>query len=275
MLKNPVYCGLTVFNRTSHIKKGTHGADRDICRSNPEEKWLTAPGLHAAIITQEQFDQAQSIRIGKDMPQFHLQSGVIRNQFAGILTCAKCGRTLVTSVSAKGGPYIYCRTPDCSAMAKERYVESYLLISLEQELSRMELTDHPDFTDDLAAADRQIAALEQELRKAEAKKPRLYSFLEDGTYTRDIFMERMALTEKEISSITDRLHSARSFRASLESSNPEALKNQLQSVLSLWPESTPAARNNLLKTIISSAEYQKEKKTKPTDFSISLTLRRF
>lgn len=38
MLRNPVYCGLTVYNRRSHTKKGHHGADHNITRANPEEK---------------------------------------------------------------------------------------------------------------------------------------------------------------------------------------------------------------------------------------------
>lgn len=275
MLRNPVYCGLTVFNRMSHTKKGSHGSDRNICRSNPEEKWLVAPGLHEAIISKEQFDQAQSIRRGKDMPQFHLQSGIVRNQFAGVFHCARCGRPLVTSIAAKGGPYVYCRTPDCSAMVKERYLEEYILSALEDELCRLEVSGALDFAEDIVAADQRIAALESELLKLDTKKSRLYSFLEDGVYTRDVFMERMALAEKELSALTTRLQSARSFRASLSSGDPEALKHQINTVLSLWPESSPAARNNLLKSLIASAEYHKLKKSKPKDFTVTLTLHRF
>ena len=275
MLRNPVYCGLTVFNRTRHVKKGTHGSDRNITRSNPEENWLVAPGLHEPIITREQFEKAQNIRRGRDMPQFHLQSGVVHNQFAGILHCAKCGRPLVTSVAAKGGPYVLCRTPDCSAMAKERYVEEYLLNALEDELHRLELAGDTDLTADLAAADHQIQVLQAELQKSAAKKSRLYAFLEDGLYDRSTFMERMALAEKEASDLTARLEAARQQRAAIEASSTAALRDNLSTALALWPESTPAARNYLLKSLISHAEYSKPKKSKPQDFQITLTLRHF
>jgi hypothetical protein len=258
-----------------HTKKGSHGADRNICRSNPEEKWLVAPGLHEAIITKEQFNLAQDIRRGKDMPQFHLQGGVVRNQFAGVIRCAKCGRPLVTSVSAKGGPYILCRTPECSSMAKERYVEEYLISALDAELHRLELAGDTDMTEDLAAADLQLQLLQSDLQKAQAKKTRLYSFLEDGLYDRATFMERMALAEKEISSLTSRIETAAANRAAIESSSTAELKSKLETALTLWPESSPAARNNLLKSLISDAEYYKDKKTKPRDFQITLSLRRF
>lgn len=275
MLRNPVYCGLITFNRTRVVKKGAHGSDRNISRSNPEDKWLVAPGLHEAIISKEQFEQAQNIRRGKDMPQFHLQGGSIHNQFAGIFRCAKCGRSLVTSISAKGGPYILCRTPDCSAMAKEIYVEEYLINALEAELHRLQFSGSTDFTADLAAADHQIQILQAEIQKNAAKKTRLYSFLEDGIYDRATFMERMALAEKDLSHLTADLEAAKQHRAAIDASNSAALIDHIQTALTLWPESSPASRNALLKSLIADAEYTKEKKTKPRDFQISLTLRRF
>lgn len=275
MLRNPVYCGLTVYNRNRHTKKGSHGADRNIVRANSEDKWLVAPGLHEAIITREQFDHAQGIRKGKDMPQFHLQGGVVRNQFAGILRCAKCGKPLVTSIAAKGGPYVLCRTPDCSAMAKQIYVEEYLLTALRAELERLELSEDADLSPDLAAADQQIQILQAEIKKANAKKTRLYSFLEDGLYDRDTFMDRMALTEKELSGLTTRLQTAKDRRAAILASDTTRLKEQLQTALTLWPESSPSARNNLLKSLLADAEYFKEKKSKPKDFKITINLRHF
>lgn len=275
MLRNPVYCGLTVFNRMRHTKKGYHGADRNICRSNPEDKWLVAPGLHEAIITKEQFAHAQDIRRGKDMPQYHLQGGVIRNQFAGVFRCAKCGKPLVTSISAKGGPYILCRTPECSAMAKSVYVEEYLLSALETELRKLEYADRADLTADLTAADQQISMLEAEIQKAQAKKTRLYSFLEDGLYDRTTFMERMALAEKELSGLTARLQKATSRRDAIAASDTEALRHQLETALTLWPEADATTRNTMLKSLIADAEYTKEKKSKPKDFTINLTLRHF
>jgi len=275
MLRNPVYCGLTVFNRMRHTKKGTHGADRNICRANPEEKWLVAPGLHEAIISKDQFALAQNIRQGKDRPQFHMQGGVIMNQFAGIFHCSKCGRVMVTASASKGGPRLYCRTPGCSAAAKVEYIEEALLLSLEQELDRLRISDSVDLTSDLFAAEQQIQTIEAELKKAETKKTRLYDFLEDGIYDRSTFMDRMAKAEKEISSLTHRLTAARSNLDAIASSDTAELQSQLETYLTLWPESTPAARNNLLKSLLSEATYTKEKKTKPQDFQITLTLRRF
>lgn len=275
MLRNPVYCGLTVYNRMRHTKKGSHGSDRNITRANPEDKWLVAPGLHEAIISNEQFAHAQDVRRGKDQPQFHMQSGVIRNPFAGVLTCSRCGHFLVTAAASKNGPHLYCRTNDCCARAKQIYIEEYILDALEQELSRLQLADDVDLTADLAAADQQIQFLQAEIQKTQAKKTRLYTFLEDGIYDRATFMERMALAEKELNALSSRLRSAQDHRAAIETSDTAALKANISTALSLWPESTPEAKNQLLKSLIARAEYHKEKKSKPRDFQITLTLNRF
>ena len=275
MLRNPVYCGLVVFNRMRHTKKGSHGADRNITRSNPEEKWLVAPGLHEAIISKEQFDLAQNIRRGKDRPQFHLQGGKINNQFAGVFRCSGCGKYLQTASASKCGPQLYCKTPGCSASARVSYVEEYLLDALHAELHRLELAGDTDLTADLATADQQITTLQAEIQKAQTKRTRLYGFLEDGLYDRATFMERMALAEKDLAALNARLTKAEAHRAAIESSNTAALRANLETALTLWPESDQPTRNNLLKSLIADAEYTKLKKSKPRDFQITLTLRRF
>ena len=275
MLRNPVYCGLTVFNRNSHTRKGYHGADRNIVRANPEEKWLVAPGLHDSIITKEQFDLAQSIRQGRVYPRMNIQDGTIKHQFAGIFRCSKCGRNLFTLNAAKGGPYIACYTPGCSAMVKERYMESHIIAALTAELNRLEAEEKHDHAADLSTVQQEIDILTAELQKLEVRKSRLYTFLEDGTYDRDTFKDRMSKAEEEQQAIAERLEKAKKKHGTITASNTEALRERLENALSLWPSASPQARNSLLKSVIADAVYTKEKKSKPTDFSVALTLQAF
>ena len=275
MLRNPVYCGLTVFNRYSHTKKGMHGADRNIVRANPKDKWLVAPGLHDAIITQEQFDLAQDIRQGRVFPRMNIQDGSIKHQFAGILRCSKCGRNLFTLASSKGGPYLACYTPGCCAMAKERYIEGHIITALTAELNRLEAEEKQNPAADHEAIQQEIDILEAELQKIEVRKSRLYAFLEDGTYDRDTFKTRMSKAEEEQQTVTERLEKAKRKRKAITASNTAALRERLENALSLWPSSTPQIRNGLLKSVIADAVYTKEKKTAPTDFFVDITLQDF
>lgn len=272
MLRNPVYCGLTVFNRYSHTKKGTHGADRNIVRANSEDKWLVAPGLHDAIITKEQFKQAQDIRQGRVYPRMNIQDGTIKHQFAGIFRCSKCGRNLFTLVSAKGGPYLACYTPDCCAMVKERYMEEHIITALTAELNRLDLQDKADITANLEMIEQTIETKKAKLRRLEIVKSNLYAFLEDGTYDRDTFKKRMEKAETEETALQAELNEALTKKEATLSADKAKLKERLETALSLWAESSPQARNQLLKSVIADAVYTKEKKSKPRDFSVDLTL---
>jgi len=272
MLRNPVYCGLTVFNRYSHTKKGTHGADRNIVRANSEDKWLVAPGLHDAIITKEQFNQAQDIRQGRVYPRMNIQDGTIKHQFAGIFRCSKCGRNLFTLASSKGGPYIACYTPDCCAMVKERYMEEHIITALTAELNRLDLQECSGASVNLELIDQTIETKRAKLRRLDTVKSNLYAFLEDGTYDRDTFKKRMEKAETEEAALQAELKDALSKKDAAVSADKKELKKRLENALSLWAESSPQTRNHLLKSVIADAVYTKEKKSKPRDFSVELTL---
>lgn len=273
MLRNPVYTGMIVFNRRRHTKKGMHGADRNIIRDNPQEKWLIAPGLHDPIITEEQFDMAQNIRQGRSRPS--KQDGKIHHTLAGVLQCSQCGRNLFTLTSAKGGPYVACYTPGCCAMAKEQYVEEYILNALEDEMHRLEAPEAKDTRDDAARLKQTIKVLERELLKNETKKSRLYGFLEDGIYDRSTFLDRMSKAESEAQDLRARMQAAKDELDALDGTDIKKLHDAIQTALALWPESDAPARNMLLKSIISKAVYFKDKKTKPRDFRIDISLRNF
>ena len=88
-------------------------------------------------------------------------------------------------------------------------------------------------------------------------------------------MDRMALAEKELFGLTARLQKATSRRDAIAASDTEALRHQLETALTLWPEADATTRNTMLKSLIADAEYTKEKKSKPKDFTINLTLRHF
>ena len=268
LLRNPVYTGKTVFNRNRHTKKGAHGADRNIVRANPQEKWLIAEGLHEAIISQETFDRAQAVRQDRYVPSS--QDGTVHNQFAGVFRCAVCGKNMQTLTAAKGGPYLACLTVGCCSMAKTRYVEEALLNALEKKLEALRYQPEHDHTEDLANMKRTIVVLDNELGRNSARRSKLYDLLEDGIYDRATFLDRMERSTKEAENIQLRLADARSKLEALEKANSRNLETAIETALTLWPESDAAGRNALLKSILGNSEYSKAKKTKPRDFTLYL-----
>ena len=268
MLRNPVYTGKTVFNRNSHVKKGTHGADKNIIRANPQDKWLVAEGLHEAIISQEEFDRAQTVRKTRYVPS--RQDGTIHNQFAGIFRCSVCGKNIQTLTAAKGGPYMACLTPGCCAMAKEVYVEELLLETLEHNLADFRLRPSNDLTQEIASATQEVTSLQKELERNTGRRARMYDLLEDGIYDRATFLSRMEQNEADAEKITARLKAAKEKLDRTRKADVAKLADAIENALSLWPESNAAERNKLLKEILLISDYTKQKKSKPKDFTISL-----
>ncbi|WP_374706358.1 recombinase family protein [Deefgea piscis] len=100
VLKNPVYAGLTVFNRTNNA-----GNNR------PVDEWIITPS-HAGIITQDLFDNAQ-ILIGQRAPAAEGGSPHSNFVFTGILRCGDCGAAMqVESATGRNKTYHYynCRS---------------------------------------------------------------------------------------------------------------------------------------------------------------------
>lgn len=268
LLRNPVYAGKTVFNRYRHIKKGSHGADRNIIRANPQDKWLIADGLHEAIISQEEFDRAQTVRQMRYVPS--RQDGTVHNQFAGVFRCSVCGKNIQTLAATKGGPYVACVTPGCCAMAKEVYVEELLLEALNRQLSEFRLNPGNDLSSAISDAKHEIEVINAELEKNESRKSRMYDLLEDGIYDRETFLSRMERNENEANDIRARLRSAEERLSAAQKADTRRLADAIENALSLWPESDAATRNRMLKEILLPSEYSKKKKTKPKDFAITL-----
>lgn len=268
LLRNPVYAGKTVFNRYRHIKKGYHGADRNIVRANPQDKWLIADGLHEAIISQEEFDRAQTVRQRRYVPS--RQDGTVHNQFAGVFRCSVCGKNIQTLTAAKGGPYMACLTPGCCAMAKEVYVEELLLETLDRHLSELRLHPEKDLSTTIADAKQAIEVLQAELERNESRKTRMYDLLEDGIYDRPTFLSRMERNETEAKDIRTRLLAAEEKLSAAQKADTKHLADAIENALTLWPESDASTRNHLLKEILLVSEYSKEKKSKPKDFTLSL-----
>ena len=67
----------------------------------------------------------------------------------------------------------------------------------------------------------------------------------------------------------------RSWRAlrEVQCSNPALLAQRIRAVLDAYGTADPAGKNALLKSVLDTVWYQKEKKTKPSDFQLTFTLR--
>lgn len=92
ILKNPVYIGKVVWDRTKHVRKGARGNPKHITIQQTRDHWVIVDGLHPAIIDKELFGQVQDIMAGRYIPPAN--DGTIKSPLAGLVKCAVCGRNM-------------------------------------------------------------------------------------------------------------------------------------------------------------------------------------
>ena len=174
-----------------------------------------------------------------------------------------------------GEPYLLCTTKGCTAGAKFEYVEERMVELLYDELARLRLLIDSGAAPNVDTLEAALAAAQREQERVQARIPRQYESLEDGTYDRSTFRSRLDAAEKELAELASK-------RADLERqiderrrSDPRKAAAALENLVQLYPTMSPADKNSALKALGVEVTYTKEKKTKPRDFTLELQLRDF
>ena len=160
-------------------------------------------------------------------------------------------------------------------MTKLEYVEKALLDQLAQMLDEMETKSGTAETgvSNIEMLEKRLAAVRKELAVAEKRKRALYEFLEDGTYSRTEFRERMETAKKRVAELERQEQDMRLELDAANNRNPERLSEALRTVLKEYWTADVATRNAMLKGIIQIVWYSKERKTKPMEFSLEIVLK--
>lgn len=271
ILRNPTYVGKIVWNQKKHIRKGAKGNLKHITIYQPRDQWTITDGLHPAIVDKELFDRVQDIMDGRYIPKRN--DGTVRSPLVGLVKCVNCGQNMQRMVM-KRQPYLLCTKPGCCASTQFHLVEESILDHLRDALARLTI-EQPAERELREAPIQQTAleAIQKELAAAQRQKNRLYELLELGEYDIPTFRERMAAVRDKISSLEKRESEIDRQMTETKMSDPKALAARIQAVLDAYGTADVAGKNALLKSVIQAAWYEKQKKTLPTDFSLTVQLR--
>lgn len=197
ILHNRHYIGQVFYNRRQKVVTVENGEKRNRRFFMPEEEWIIAEGKHPAIIDRELFEKAQAIlnknpRIGHDR--------VLLNQYAGILVCAKCGKTMVRHPYRCAETRIECRTkPMCFKSARMDDVTAALIVALEQsELPELKAKLNNGDGEAVKIQQRHLAKLEDQMDQYHKQEEKQYDLLETGVYTQAKFEERNAALRQKM-----------------------------------------------------------------------------
>lgn len=270
ILDNPVYVGKIRWNRTNTVKTGVGEQRRRVVVYNTADRWTIIDGKHPAIIDQDLWDEVQARRKSR---YFYIDNKHVASPLAGLVRCTKCGRGCNMQGKNKGVAYLLCPTPGCTAGAKFELVEQAVLLQLQEIARGLEISLSRQAPPDTAALEKELAQTREQLGRLSGRRDRLYTFLEDGTYTREIFAQRMAVLSEDEERLRGRIEELEGkVRTELGRDKRKQLE-RLKEVLANYQEASLAGKKDLLQSIVAVIYYTKKKKTKPADFSIEVVLR--
>lgn len=174
-------------------------------------------GKHKGIISEEQFEKAQKIAMSTKPPV--KKEVKMINPLAGMLVCCDCGSAMamLNYGNYRGGKTEprYQHKPKVKCKKKSllvRVVLDAFVEELNKNIADLELKMKSDNNQaELIRHVEVIETMETELAKTERKKRRLFDSWEadDGTYTRDEFIERKQMYNQEIESLKARIAEAK------------------------------------------------------------------
>ncbi len=272
ILKNPTFCGKIVWNQKQHIRKGTKNNEKHITIYNPPDKWTIVDGMHPAIIDEETWNKAQEILKSRYRRPFF--DGNIKNPLAGILYCAKCGLLMQRqpNLNRIDMEYILCTTKGCCASSRLDYVIDAVLQGVRNELDQLILEKQQGIIRPGVDYSEAIKATERELSSTQSQKDKLHDFLEQGVYDTSTFMERMGKLTKRINYLKDTIDDLKNRQSSQNAIDYDKTISKIKDALKAYETSDEAHKNQILKDIISHAEYYKEKGWKPHQFKVSVEI---
>lgn len=263
ILKNPTYTGKLRWSYRPMVKSMV-GGKRTVSFPLNDAPQLV-DGLHEAIISEELYRDAETImrfRSKAPVPK----NTQIRNPLAGLLFCSQCGRSMERRQFQHGRDMVMCPNKDCSTKGSVLdETEAALLSLLRLWLSDYEVrvrTTAPTSFHDPESTEAEISRLNQSMSTLKKQMDTLYTLVEQGVYTPDLFLERSKTLSAQMTQVSSELETARSrMTASLKlrKSIIEFIPH-VEHVLEVYPTLTdPAEKNSLLKEVLDKVLYTKTK----------------
>lgn len=219
-------------------------------------------GKHEAIISDELFNAAQD---RKGTVTKEKVDTTLKNPFAGLIKCKKCGGAIAMRIHRKNGivtrkDRYYCRTGIyCDNKSSNAEVVQALIVkALKQHLEdfKVQLTNNDDSY--LKIQENVIQNMVVEVSELEKRKDDLYEFLEAKIYSPQEYIMRKEKYEKEIEQLKERIKKAKA-----EMQVPIDYEEKYYSLFEALnamenPLVNAKVKNTLLKNVIEVIYYEKD-----------------
>ena len=281
ILENPVYIGKIKWNARKVVK--VYKGDK-LIKTRPRNKdYILVQGLHEPIIDEETWNKVCAKRSINKAPVSGEQ--VVKNPLCGIIYCAKCGSKMIRRpyTNKTKEPTIYCGNPKCNNISSKLcYVEEKIIEGLRNWLKdyKFEIKEHIAMNrqNKIKSIEQTILSLEAELKKENDKLLSIFNYLEDETYTKEMFKLRSGIVSQNIAKISETIeeYKKKLNQEKIVNNEKELLVPKVENLLDIYETlSTAEEKNDLLKTVLSQVTYLKTEKaikkdSDPTNFIINL-----
>lgn len=273
---NKVYCGYIQWQKNVVTKKTNDSGNYRVSK-NHDNDVVTVKGKHEPIISEEIFNNAQDIRIGKSS-NMHIggqdTSLNITNPLAGLIKCEVCGKTLVKNFAPRGDATLVCRGACGNKGSYLSYIEKAVIDALKDALKSYEIkSQKPATNNNDLDYNKLIKKLENELEELNKQNLNLYNLLERGIYDDATFLDRSEYIAKQMDDIKDSIKKLNDSNKKNKVVDSKTMANRLKTVLDLYNKSDSAReKNRLLKSVIKNAYYYKRRDQRNNNFQLTLNL---
>lgn len=257
ILNNIHYTGYVRWNRRRSTKEydaETGSLNQHKRRLTPED-YQVFKGKHEALISKEQFDFAQTLFTGQ-VP-VHVND-LVANPFAGILVCAGCGKAMRYQHYKKALPRyahidsVNCTKKSVSAQAMNAAIVEALQTFIDDFTVEIKNASQAEKTGNYEAL---IEQSKKELKKQEATKEKLFDLLEDGTYTKEEFIERKQICLDRIEIIKNQIKNLQDHQPKIIDYKEKTVTIQHCIEMLNNDSVSPKSKNDFMKTFIDRIEY--------------------
>ncbi len=272
ILENPVYLGKIKWNGRKVVK--VYKREKLISTRPRNKNYILVDGLHKPIIDEKTWKIASAKRSLNSAPVAH--NNVVQNPLCGLIICAKCGKKMKRRSYSKYSkePTLYCDNPKCDNISsKFCYVEDKVLYGLKKWLEHYKF-DYQEYLDKInhnkiESIEKTITSLEQEAKKENDKLLSIFNFLEDGTYTKEMFKTR---SEAVLQNLVRINNSIQNYKTKLSQEKIVDIKKKvlvpkIENVLDVYNLlKTAEEKNNLLKIMLARSYISKNRKSNKKRF---------
>ncbi|MBP2626320.1 MAG: Recombinase [Firmicutes bacterium] len=279
ILKNPAYAGVNAWKKVATKKATTRPGKETKVRPRDEQIWIY--DCHEPYVTMQEFEHVQDMLSKKYHPPYQIVNG-ITNPLAGLIKCDMCGSSMVYRPYAhQSYPHLMCYNRHCeNKSCRFEYVEQKVLAGLQLWLdeyrAKWDNLKPNEQNINISVKDKVYKNLKKELKELEQQKDSLHDLLEKKVYDVETYLERSTKLSERIDEAQKNIVEVELALAN-EIQYEKAKKDiipKVEKVLKVYEKSdNPAAKNKMLKIILESATYRKEKWQKDDDFTLILSPR--